>query len=206
MTKRSAAPQSQDDDDLSQTHEDVDAVAQTLAGNVGAYDRLIERYQRRAVAVSYRLLGNIDDAMDVCQEAYLRAFRSLATLQEPARFGAWLMRIVSNLSLNYRRGRRLTISLGIDDESGSGPDMGSIPGRPGDNGDRVAGAEMQKAITAAIEALPEPQRLALVMFAIEEMPQKEVAEILECSVEMVKWNVFQARKTLRETLKDYLQE
>ena len=204
MSKKSAAPKLTEDE-VSQPQEDIDAVARTLAGDVSAYDALIEKYQRRAVAVSYRLLGNIDDAMDVCQEAYLRAFRSLSSLQEPGRFGAWLMRIVSNLSLNFRRGRRLTISLGIDEESG-GLDMGSIPGRAVDNGDPLAGEEMQRAITSAIESLPEPQRLALVMFAIEEMPQKEVAEILECSVEMVKWNVFQARKTLRERLKDYLTE
>src|SRR5262245_560315 len=90
---------------------DADAVAQTLNGDLRAYDRLIESYQRRAVAVSYRLLGNINDAMDVCQDAFLRAYRSLSTLQEPRRFGPWLMRIVSNLSLNFRRDRQPMLSL-----------------------------------------------------------------------------------------------
>lgn len=64
--------------------------------------------------------------------------------------------------------------------------------------------ETQDAITAAIEQLPEKQRMALILFAIEGIPQKEVAEILECSIEAVKWNVFQARKTLKESLSEFL--
>lgn len=187
---------------------DGEAVVATLAGDLSAFDRLIERYQRRAVAVAYRLLGNIEDAMDVCQEAYVRAFRSLSTLEQPESVGAWLLRIVSNLSLNYRRGRRPTLSLAADDEGGGPAERLAEPahrdGRTG--GQSIQDAEMHAAVTAAIEALPEQQRLALVLFAVEQIPQKEVADILDCSVEMVKWNVFQARKKLKESLAEYLEE
>src|SRR5215813_7287170 len=95
--------------------EDARWVAQTLAGDLSAFDRLIERYQRRALSVSYRLLGSMEDASDVCQEAFLRAYRSLDTLDAPQRFAAWLMRIVCNLSLNFRRGRRKSLSLVTED-------------------------------------------------------------------------------------------
>src|SRR5262249_8776927 len=81
---------------------DASCVRRTLAGDVRAFDELIERYQRRIVSIAYRLLGNGHDAADVCQEAFLRAYRSLDTLQEPHRFGAWLTRIAGNLALNYR--------------------------------------------------------------------------------------------------------
>lgn len=194
-------------DDTQTQQSDAEAVARTLAGDTTAYDRLIESYQRRAVAVSYRLLGNVTDAQDVCQEAFLRAFRSLGTLQEPERFGAWLMRIVSNLSLNYRRGRRPMLSLATD-ESGSGPHESQIAAKNDYEGgaERIVGQETSAAVTAAVESLPPQQRLALVLFAIEGLPQKEVAEIMECSVEMVKWNVFQARKTLKDKLAEYLEE
>jgi RNA polymerase sigma-70 factor, ECF subfamily len=187
--------------------EDAEAVARTLAGQTPAYDRLIERYQRRAVAVAYRLLGNIEDAMDVCQEAYLRAFRSLASLQEPQRFGAWLMRIVTNLSLNYRRGRRVHLSLTTDGDGGGEEDRVADLSPRGSHaaGNGMLAAETDQAVTRAIESLPEQQRLALILFAIEGVPQKEVADILQCSVEMVKWNVFQARKKLKELLIDYLE-
>ncbi|MFH1417363.1 MAG: sigma-70 family RNA polymerase sigma factor [Planctomycetota bacterium] len=195
-------------DDEAARRFDADAVARTLSGETGAFDPLIEKYQRRAVAVSYRLLGNIEDAMDVCQDAYVRAFRSLSSLDDPQRFGAWLMRIVSNLSLNYRRGRRIHLSLSMDADTGSREGRsadGRIGGGPVKR-DPLRSAETEQAISKAVEALPEQQRLALVLFAIERIPQREVAEILECSVEMVKWNVFQARKKLKETLAEYLEE
>ena len=189
--------------------QDAEAVSQTLAGDLKAFDQLIERYQRRAVAVAYRLLGNINDAMDVCQDAYVRAFRSLASIQDPKRFGSWLMRIVSNLALNFRRDRKQTLSLSMDDD---GP--GLIAGAIADErtfaggsaaGDSLQTSELEQAINEAIARLPEKQQLALILFAIEGLPQKEVAEILDCSLELVKWNVFQARKTLKNKLAEFLE-
>src|SRR5438445_414438 len=94
---------------------DGQLVEQTIAGNRKAFDDLIRRYQRQAVAVSYRLLGNSSDALEVTQDAFLKAFTSLETLQKPEAFGGWLMRIVSNLSLNYRRGRKTRSQLPLDD-------------------------------------------------------------------------------------------
>src|SRR6266566_6471599 len=84
-------------------------------GDRKAFDELIRRYQRQAVAVSYRLLGNSQDALEVTQDAFLKAFTSIGTLQKPEAFGGWLMRIVSNLSLNFRRGRKNKQQLPLDD-------------------------------------------------------------------------------------------
>src|SRR5215212_8543451 len=94
---------------------DAQLVARVLDGNRKAFDELIVRYQRQAVAVSYRLLGNTQDALEVTQDAFLKSFSSLATLQKPEAFGGWLMRIVSNLSLNFRRGRKSRQQLPLDD-------------------------------------------------------------------------------------------
>src|SRR5437016_12531287 len=94
---------------------DGQLVAQVLAGQRPAFDQLIGRYQRQAVAVSYRLLGNSHDALEVTQDAFLKSFTSLATLQKPEAFGGWLMRIVSNLSLNFRRSRKTRSQLPLDD-------------------------------------------------------------------------------------------
>ena len=76
---------------------DGQLVQQVLAGQRKGFDELVIRYQRQAVAVSYRLLGNTQDAMEVTQDAFLKAFSSLDSLQKPEAFGGWLMRIVSNL-------------------------------------------------------------------------------------------------------------
>jgi RNA polymerase sigma-70 factor (ECF subfamily) len=163
------------------------------------------------VAVSYRLLGNSHDAMEVTQDAFLKAFGSLASLQKPEAFGGWLMRIVSNLSLNYRRSRKTRAQLPLDDFLGptDAQQTDATGGSEwmagsGDPVHRLEGKEMGRRLQEALNQLPEKQRLALVMFTIEQMPQKDVAEALQCSVEAVKWHVFQGRKKLKEMLKDYL--
>lgn len=186
-------------------------VEQTLGGRREAFDELIRRYQRQAVAVSYRLLGSSHDALEVTQDAFLKAYSSLATLQKPDAFGGWLMRIVSNLSLNFRRSRKTRSQLPLDDLLGSteGHQADAAGGsewaaKSGDPVRRLESEEMGRKLQEALARLPEKQRLAIVMFTIEEMPQKEVAEALHCSVEAVKWHVFQGRKKLKELLKEVL--
>ncbi|MGB9624787.1 MAG: RNA polymerase sigma factor [Phycisphaerae bacterium] len=178
---------------------------------MAAFGALVERYQRRAVSASYRLVGNIQDAMEVSQDAFLRAYRSLGSLNEPARFGPWLMRIVSNLSLNFRRSRRSALRVGglplddvlSDEESAPAAREEAVAGGEW-SVDGLASGEVRSRIEKAIAELPEKQRLALILFAIEGWPQRDVAEVLGCSLEAVKWNVFQARKTLKEKLAAYL--
>jgi len=191
---------------------DGELVAQVLAGKRDAFDTLVGRYQRQAVAVSYRLLGNSHDALEVTQDAFLKAFASLSTLQKPEAFGGWLMRIVSNLSLNFRRGRKTRTQLPLDDLLGAaGGAQADTTGASSDfaaqSGDpvrRLESEEMGRKLQEAMAKLPEKQRLAIVMFAVDGMPQKQVAEALQCSVEAVKWHVFQGRKKLKELLKDVL--
>jgi RNA polymerase sigma-70 factor (ECF subfamily) len=185
-------------------------VQRVLAGQREAFDELIERYQRQAVAVSYRLLGNTQDALEVSQDSFLKAFTSLASLQKPEAFGGWLMRIVSNLSLNYRRSRKVRTQLPLDDLLGTSESQqadlaGSDSMARDDNPvHSLESKEMGEQLQLALAQLPEKQRLAIVLFAIQQMPQKDVAEALECSVEAVKWHVFQGRKKLKELLKEHL--
>jgi RNA polymerase sigma-70 factor, ECF subfamily len=187
--------------------DDADLVRLACAGQHAAFDLLIERYQRRATAVSYRLLGNIHDALEVCQEAFVRAYRNITTLEDPARFGAWLLRIVTNLSLNFRRSRGPRLSF--EDCLGSGEDGHDDRLPPALSsttppGAELAGRELGDRIQTGLDALPAQQRAALVLFSVEQLPQKEVADILGCSVEAVKWHVFQARKKLKDHLAEYL--
>lgn len=194
------------------THPSTDGtlVLLTLGGDRSAFDILIGRYQRQAVAVSYRLLGNSHDALEVTQDSFLKAFRSLASLQNPDAFGGWLLRIVSNLSLNYRRSRKLRKPLPLGDMlSGTGEQStggGEWMAKSGDPLRDLQSREMGTRLQEAMKQLPEKQQLALVMFTIEELPQKQIAETLNCSVEAIKWHVFQGRKKLKELLKDHLQD
>jgi len=188
---------------------DVELIDRVMAGDRDAFDELIRRYQKQALAVSYRLLGNTHDAMEVTQDAFIKAYSSLPTLQQRAAFKGWLMRIVSNLSLNKRRGRRKTAELPSDDllnSAGGASTGGEWMAKDDDPHHGMESRELGERLRQALERLPEKQRMALILFTIDERPQKEVAEILECSVEAVKWHVFQARKRLKEMLKDDLIE
>ncbi len=184
---------------------DAEWVQKALTGDGEAFGRLVQVYERRAVATAYRLLGNSDDALEVVQEACLRAYRSLARLKDPTRFGAWFLRTVSNLSLNARRSRKSGSTVALDEQQGlegaATHDGRPVHGSPAPD-EGLEGRELAERIDLALDTLPEKQRLSLVLFTIEGWAQKDIAELLECSVENVKWNVFQARKRLREQLGD----
>ncbi len=178
-----------------------------VRGDRSAFDVLVGRYQRQVTAAAYRLLNNIDDAREVAQEAFLRAFRRLKSLDKPDRFGGWMMRIVVNQALNFRRGRALrrTDSLSRREEAS---DRGELnlpdPAMPTPS-ENASAAELRQNMVDAMGELPEKQRMALTLFSIQKLPQKQVAEILGTSVEAVKWHVFTARKKLKEKFRDYFQ-
>jgi RNA polymerase sigma-70 factor (ECF subfamily) len=175
---------------------DAHLVRQTLAGCNPAFDELILRYQRQAIAVAYRLLGNLHDALDVTQDAFAKAYSSLPMLTRAESFGGWLMRIVSNLSLNFRRSRSTRSALPLDDLlPSSQPDCDPLH--------RMESAELGQAIHRALDGLPTKQRSALCLFSLNDLPQKQVAQMLDTSVEAVKWHVFQGRRNLRESLAEH---
>jgi len=151
---------------------EVGLVRDAQSGDPEAFAELVRKYQRRAVSLAYRLLGNIEDAGDVSQEAFIRAYRHLSQLDDPSRFGAWFLRVVSNLSLNYRRSRKSRSAISLDDveavERAATFRSGGFPRRlkPAahfagggavgleDGGGPLAN-ELHEAITQALEHLPE---------------------------------------------------
>ncbi len=188
--------------------EDALLVGLVIDGHTDAFDVLVRRHQRRVMAIAYRLLGHAEDASDVAQDAFIRAYRRLGQLSDARRFGPWLSRIVTNLALNYRRSRGASPTEAWDEMTEAAASLDATPaGSAGSDfgpGGRAVAAELRQSARVAIEALPEKQRVALVLSSIEGVPQKEIAEILGCSVELVKWNVFQARKTLKNSLSRFL--
>jgi len=185
---------------------DAQLVRNVLRGQLSAFDDLVRRYQRRAVAVAYRLLSHREDAQEVAQDAFLKAYDKLPSLTQPERFGSWLLRIVSNLALNKRRWRSLRKAASLEAEQGEDTSLkGELPDGHGPSPLEVAsGKEVEQMLGKLIDDLPEMQRQALVLFSLQKMPQKEVAEVLGCSVEAVKWHVFTARKKLKAQLRDHL--
>jgi RNA polymerase sigma-70 factor, ECF subfamily len=188
---------------------DGDLVHATIQGDRRAFDALVRRHQRLATQVAFRLVGNSDDADEIAQEAFCRAFNKLKSLSQPQRFGGWLLRIVSNQALNFRRSRALRQTFRLADMGGTDDpdrsDDANLPDKRAQGPDQVmAGRELAQRVGEVLAGLPEKQRLSLVLFSMEKLPQKEIAEMLDISVEAVKWHVFAARKKLKLELKEYL--
>ncbi|MCP4713173.1 MAG: sigma-70 family RNA polymerase sigma factor [Planctomycetes bacterium] len=187
--------------------DDEKLVESVLAGDRKAFDVLVERYQRQSVAVAARMLGNIDDAMEAAQEGFIRAYQALGQLKNPARFGPWLMKIMANQALNARRSRRRNPKVSLSQSFGSDPDSdGPLPVASDDPSvtEKLAAGELAVALQKAIAELPENLRTPLLLFSVEKLPQKEIAEIMKCSLQTVKWSVFEARRQLRKKLKKML--
>jgi len=186
---------------------DAKLVATVLRGELAAFDELVRRYQRQATATAYRLLNNTDDAMEVVQDSFLRAFERIGSLTRRDRFGPWLIRIVANTALNRRRGRALRRTASLEwiweaDEDGPAPARRDAHAATPEQ--ITSAGELQEMLDQAIEKLPQMQAQALLLFTKAELPQKEIAKMLGCSVEAVKWHVFTARKKLKELLADYI--
>jgi len=186
--------------------EEAKLVSAAVGGDNDAFEELVVRHQRKAVAVAGRLLGNVDDSLEVVQEAFVRAYRSLGELNDRRRFGAWFMRIVVNQALNLRQSRRRRATVGLAGLSGAGGAAGEGPvamepaAKTPSPQEQLAAKELAEALKKAIDELPERLRTALLLFSVEGLAQKEVAGIMDCSVETVKWRVFEARRRLRKRL------
>ncbi|MFN4242390.1 MAG: RNA polymerase sigma factor [Tepidisphaerales bacterium] len=180
-----------------------------------AFSELVKRHQKWAVTEANRILNNLDDAQEAVQDAFLKVWKKLVTLEQPEAFMGFLKTTLTRGSFNYRRRRALRNNPGLSDavlEGDINPKLQET-GRGVLSEDNIRSTrpsrsmenkELGMRVTDAMERLPEQERLALQLFAIEGLPQKEVAVRLGCSEGMVKWHVSQARKKLKEMLDDLL--
>lgn len=204
-------------DGVKEQGDNAESMAWVLAaqgGDRAAFEKLIGLYYRRAQAVTTRLLGNRDDGLEAVQDGFMRAYTALPKLKKPERFYPWLMRIMVNRALNLRRGRarRYHLSLFTPWQRQQGQQGESITlaetlpsGEPGTVA-QATGRELQEALTRAIDRLPEELRTALLLFSVERLPQKEIAEMVGATPQTVKWRVFEARRRLRQQLQHWLTE
>ena len=172
-------------------------------GDREAFGQLVRRHQRRVYAAALHILGNHSDADDATQETFVKAFRALATFDGRSDFFTWLYRITVNTALNTLRGGKRGAAL----SEKSGTEAAHIGGRPeslGQQGSDPAqkaqhGAEVQRVLGAIAELSPS-LRVTLVLATIEDLPHKQIAEILEIPEGTVAWRVNEARRLLRQRL------
>ncbi len=173
---------------------DATLVRRILAGEPDLYGILVERYRREFGRYASGMLGgNVDDAADALQEAFIRAFDSLSTLGEPERFKAWLFRIVSNQCHNVRKRNRPHLSLeGIEDPR-------HVPAEK-----EIANKELSELIRQAIEQLTPEQQEAFVMKHVEGRSYSEMSELLDVGQDALKMRVHRARDELKQKLEGHL--
>src|SRR6185436_7674460 len=168
-----------------------------------AFGRLVRRHQRRVYAAALHILGNHSDADDETQETFVKAFRGLPTFDGRADFFTWLYRITVNTALNTLRGGKRGAAL----SQRGGAEAAHVGGRPEALGHHVPdpaqkaqrNADVQR-VLAAIAELSASLRVTLVLATIEELPHKQIAEILEIPEGTVAWRVNEARRLLRQRL------
>jgi len=167
-------------------------VGACLAGRREAFDELVVRHRRAVYRLCYRFVGNHEDANDLAQEVFLRAFRALRTFKGDSAVGTWLHRIAVNLSLNAVAGRARRAETSDDR---------AVPvARDPDAMSLVLRTERAAQVRAAIARLPPRQRATLVLRVYQEMPHQEIAELLGSSVGAVKANFFHALANLKRLL------
>jgi len=167
-----------------------------LDGDKDAFDRLVARYYRGIYNMIYRMLGNAEDASDLTQETFLRAYTRLETFHLGRSFSAWIRRVATNLCIDHLRGRgEATASLDERLEAGIEQADTSPAGSPEA---QTEIAEDARRVLAAVQKLPPKQRAVLIMRHIEGMTLEEIAAALRWPLGTVKVNLFRGRQAVRE--------
>ncbi|HAL73225.1 MAG TPA: RNA polymerase subunit sigma-24 [Verrucomicrobiales bacterium] len=194
------------DDAFSDDEENVRLMLRVKEGDIQAFERLVEMHQSMVIGTACRMLGSMEDAHDIAQQVFLRVWKSAPRYEATAKFTTWLFTILRNLVFNEtrRRSRRKEIPLEQEDD-GHAPQQFADHTAPA--ADQITQQEeLEQALDKAIAALPEKQRLAVVLRRHEELPYEQICEILKMSLPAVKSLLFRARAELRKHLAAYLGE
>ena len=187
--------------------DDAAIMLELRAGNMAGFDYLIQKYRKPIIHFMYRMVHNQAVAEELAQEVFLRVYRSRETYRAEARFSTWLYRIATNLGVNHARDTRheraaSTVYLDeTDSETGTTPDVADAT--PGAEAGLLR-RERLNAIRQHVLALPERQRMAVLMHKYEGMDYKQIGDVLRLSESATKSLLFRAYQTLREKLKDFI--
>ena len=186
---------------------DAEVMLRVKAGDDSAFDSLVQKYRRPIINFMYRMARSQAAAEDLAQEVFLRVYRSRSSYEASAKFTTWLYRIATNLGMNYIRDTRHerpenTMLLDeADEETGQAPDLAD---KKPNVEEEILRRERLKAIREKVEALPERQRMAVLMHKYQQMDYRQIAEVLKLSESATKSLLFRAYETLRQQLKEFV--
>jgi RNA polymerase sigma-70 factor (ECF subfamily) len=178
---------------------DEELVARSRGGDLDSFNQLVLRWERPIYALAYRVIGREEDARDVAQETFLRAFRALAGFKGQAKFSSWLYRITLNLCRDWiRRERRAPVA-----QAPEGVDLIELASatEPAESvEDLISRRDLGRAVAKAMAMLPEEQRTAIVLKEYHGLTFQEIADLLDCPLSTVKTRLYQGLSVLRKQL------
>jgi RNA polymerase sigma-70 factor, ECF subfamily len=184
---------------LRMTWTDEELVARSIGGDANSFNELIKRWERPIYALAYRQIGREEDARDVCQETFLRAYRALNGFRGQAKFSSWLYRIALNLCRDWLRRERRTPVVTVSEDV----DLIELASKlePSESvEDRVARHDLSRAVERAMAVLPEEQRTAILLKEYHGLTFQEIADLVGCPLSTVKTRLYQGLAVLRREL------
>lgn len=172
-------------------------IEQSRSGDTEAYAALMDQHQKMIRAVTFRMTGSLDDAEELAQDAFLRAYRQLGTFNGSSKFSTWLCKIAINLSLDWRRRESRREAVHAQWATHALAEGGSEDGFPD---------ELSRRVQAALDRLSPKQRAAIVLTVYENQSHAEAAKTLGCTEATISWRVFAARQKMKKLLKSFSHE
>ena len=186
---------------------DADIMLRVKAGDQSAFEYLVQKFRRPMVSFMYRMAHNSAAAEDLAQEVFLRVYRSRENYEPSAKFSTWLYRIATNLAVNHARDtrhERPEVQVSLDEPNEESGTTLELPDASLNAEQQMVRRERMLAIRKKVEALPEQQRLAVIMHKYQQMDYKQIADVLKKSESATKSLLFRAYETLREQLKEFI--
>src|SRR3954453_23982371 len=181
------------------TWTDEELVARSIGGDHDSFNQLILRWERPIYALAYRTIGREEDARDVCQETFLRAFRALPRFRREAKFSSWLYRIALNMCRDWVRRQRRTPVVQLPEDVDV-MELAAARARTEPIEDVLARHDLTRAVERAMAKLPEEQRTAIILKEYHGLTFQEIADLAGCPLSTVKTRLYQGLAVLRREL------
>lgn len=191
--------------------EDAVLVERVRGGDMDAFGMLVSKYQDKIYNTCWRMCGHVEDARDLTQEAFFRAFQAIASFKGHSGFYTWIFRIAVNLTLSHRRKAKHRRAQSLDGDGPSNDQAGPLRDRLADESapqpiGQAMASELQRQVERTLEALDPDHRAVIVLRDMEGFDYAEIARILDVAVGTVKSRLHRARVSLRERLRPYVDE
>ncbi len=186
--------------------EEMVLVQRARQGDLPAYDELVRRYQERIYATVYHMTSNHEDANDLAQEAFIKAYQALKSFKGGSSFYTWVYRIAVNKTINFLKQRKNKAQMSLDDldfNAEHDPDLVALISEKTPRRE-INLAELQEKLNEAMQKLSEPHRLVVTMHDVQGMSHEEIAKVMDCNIGTVRSRLFYARQQLQAYLSDYL--